>query len=92
MTAEINGWRIEHDEYENGSPCWCATKGDREANFSHEEDAELFALITARIGAVREFCAAQIVHDALPGGGLTARAWCAQGVLNILDGLTDWQL
>lgn len=48
--------------------------------------------IDARIGAVREFCTAQITHDALPGGGLTARAWCAQGVLNILDGLIDWQL
>lgn len=49
-------------------------------------------VINARIQAVREFCADQITHDAMPSGGLTNRAWCAQSVLNILNGLTDWQL
>lgn len=47
----------------------------------------------ARIDAVREFCAAAIEHDKLPNSNaLTDRAWCAQGVLNILDGNVDWQL
>lgn len=54
-----------------------------------EDTAEL---TPARIQAVRQFCADQITHDALPSGGLTNRAWCAQSVLNILNGLTDWQL
>lgn len=49
-------------------------------------------LAAARIKAVREFCADQIVYDALPGGGLTDRAWCAQSVLNVLDGNIDSQL
>lgn len=50
------------------------------------------ALTDGRIRHIREFCAAQISHDALPGGGLTNRAWCAQGVLNILDGNIDDQI
>lgn len=54
-----------------------------------EDTAEL---THARIQAVRDFCADQITHDDLPSGGLTNRAWCAQSVLNILNGLTDWQL
>jgi hypothetical protein len=49
-------------------------------------------IIAARIEAIRSFCADQIEHDARPGGGLTDRAWCAQSVLNILDGKIDHQL
>ncbi len=50
-------------------------------------------LRAARVDAVRDFCEAQIAHDAgKAGDGLTDRAWAAQSVLNILNGTTDDQL
>lgn len=50
-------------------------------------------LIAARIDAVRDFCVDTIDYDeGKAGNGLTDRAWCAQSVLNILNGLIDDRL
>jgi len=56
-------------------------------------------IVEQRIDAVRDFCKDQLTWDAIKTsgngsakGGLTDRAWCAQSVLNILDGNIDDQL
>lgn len=49
--------------------------------------------VARRIDEVRNFCRSQIAHDRNPDQPfvVTNRAWCAQAVLNILDGNVDGQ-
>lgn len=50
-------------------------------------------LMSSRVEAVRDACKSSIEFDAGKAGlGLTDRAWLAQSVINILDGLIDDQL
>lgn len=53
----------------------------------------LTSLLSGRIEAVRTACKSSIEYDSgKVGPGLTDRAFLAQSVLNILDGLIDDQL